>query len=356
MSRFIIIGLTPQGLALLRLLSRASHQVVAFSNSKNAVGFYSKYGEKILFSDAEDLKRKISAIVGKSDKPVKCIIASGELLALVLEEYPELYDICEVESGPYNLVKMLSYKNLMYDFAKGRGLITAKFCLLSEFDQECLNFPVILKRNYEINMPFKIKVIENEQDLVLFKEAIPAPLTKHILAQELIKLNPVLNLSCQVYLKSGEVQLDLCCIQERRISSGITSFLVEVDDENIRYILLDSAINLFSGTMYTGFAELEFLYSAADETLYFIEVNTRPCGLQSSLHHKFDGIESVFNERSPYSKIVRKPEKLFWINIARDIKSRIENRYFGKLWQFFFSKKDIFDWRDPVPFFMQFLR
>lgn len=356
MSKFIIIGLTPQGLALLRLLSRAGHQVFAFSNTKKAVGLYSKYGEKLFFSDIEDLKVKIASIVRKSGDPVKCIIASGELLALILEEYPELYAVCDVESGPFDLVKMLSHKSLMYDFATTRGLKTAKFSLLSNFYNGCLEFPVILKRNYEISTPFKIKIIESEAEFIAFKEMLPAALSRHILVQELIAADPVLNLSCQVYLRNGKIQFDLCCIQERRISSGITSFLVEVESAEIRSTLVEAASRLFADTKYNGFAELEFLYSTTEKNLYFIEVNTRPCGLQSSLHHKFKGIESIYNDNYTPSSVKRNPERLIWINILRDIRSRVESKYLGKPWQFFLAKKDIFDWRDPVPFFMQLIR
>ena len=55
----IIIGLTPQGLSVLRVLSRAGVDVVAFYMNKKNVGVHSKYGTKILFNDIHDLKNKI---------------------------------------------------------------------------------------------------------------------------------------------------------------------------------------------------------------------------------------------------------------------------------------------------------
>jgi len=51
----LVIGLTPQGLSVLRTLSRAGYKVFAFYNNKKQVGRYSKYGTKIFYQSISEL-------------------------------------------------------------------------------------------------------------------------------------------------------------------------------------------------------------------------------------------------------------------------------------------------------------
>ncbi|MFW5804644.1 MAG: hypothetical protein ACOCWG_05390 [bacterium] len=356
MQKIIIIGLTPQGLAMLRMLTRAGHEVIAFTNTKKTVGYYSRYGTKKIFSDIPDLKKQIHQITDKHSQKIKTIITSGELLALIIEEYPELYDLCDVESGPFELIKMLSHKDKMYDFAQSRGLNCARYKLLSEYKPGDLQFPVILKRNYEIPLFFKVKKIENEAEFLNFTSLIDIENRKHIIIQEYIDKEKILNLSIQAYLKNGKCLFSFICNQKRRLNSGITSFLEELDDTHVVRQLEKISGSFFNNTKYTGFAELEFIYTIKNEHFFFIEINTRTCGLQSTLNQKFKNMPELFADSCKQLNIVDTKKNITWVNFARDIKARIQNRDFKNLNQFFTAKKDIFDWHDLKPFIMQFFK
>lgn len=356
MSKIVIIGLTPQGLAMLRMLSRAGYDVIAFTKTKKAVGYYSKYGIKKIFDSTFDLKQQIEQIVKNSDAKVRCIITSGELLAMIIEEFPELYELCDVESGPLELIRTLSYKDRMYTFAQSRGLKCAKFKILSEYTSGDLHFPVILKRNFEIPLFFKVKKISNEEELILFTALISEEDKKYILIQEYIDSRKILNLSYQSYVRNGRFLLNFSCVQERRLSSGITSSLTELNDEKLLSRLNNVGKIFFRDTNYMGFSEIEFIYSKEDDQLYFIEVNTRTCGLQSVLNHKFENISDIYSNSTQQLKLIEGRKNLTWINITRDIKARIQTKDWNNLSQFFTAKKDIFDWKDIRPFIMQFLK
>jgi len=341
---------------MLRILSRAGHNVIAFANTKKAVGYSSRYGEKRIFSTLEELKKQISDITKSSNEKISCIITDGELLGSIVSNYPELYDICNVQSGPYSLVKMLAHKNLMYEFASSRGLNYARFVLLSEYKQGELDFPVILKRNFEIPLFFKVKKIESEEDFSEFVKKIKKEDYKHIMVQEYITDDPVLNISFQGYFINGACKCSFICSQDRRISAGITSYLNEIGDNEIKEMIKRKAETFFKESGYTGFTELEFLYSEETHEIYFIEINTRTCGLHSVLKFKYPDLPLLYDNINNPPELTENPALLSWINIARDIKARIQNKDFKNISQLFTSKHDVFDWHDLKPFFYQFVK
>ena len=356
MKKIIIIGLTPQGLAMLRILSRAGHQVIAFTNTKKVVGYYSKYGDKRIFNDVVNLKSQIEKIVKAETKKIDCIITSGELLALIISEYPELYDICNVQSGPLHLVKMLSHKNQMYDFATSRGLKSAKFKTLYEYKPGDLKFPIILKKNYEIPLFFKIKKINSDYELSIFSKKIDTNNYKDILIQEYINIENYIFITYQAYLHYGEIKCYFIARQTRRLSTGLTCFIEEIKNNNLRKKIKNLSENLLVKTNYNGFIEVEYIYNTDNEDIIFMETNTRPCGTHSAFSYKFNNLHELFNQINNPPNLITNNKKIVWINIARDIKARLINKDFRHLSQFFKAKRDILDKDDLKPFIMQFFK
>jgi len=356
MKPFILIGLTPQGLSMLRLLSRAGFQVIAFTNTRSDVGYSSKYGEKYLFKNIEDLKTRITQISRDSEEKINCIITSGELLSLVLTNFPELYNLCEVQSGPYSLIKMLSNKKLMYGFAQTNEFKCAKYTLLSDYKKGDLIFPIILKRNIEIPLFFKTKKIISESELSEFMIKIDKKVFENILVQEYITIRNCKDISAQAYLFRGEIKASFVCYQERRLKIGITSFLKEINDEKITSMVIEKTRTFFKDTKYTGFCELEFMFDLDSNELFFIEVNTRTCGLHSVMKKKFQNLSQLYLNIDNPPTLMGTTKPITWINIARDIKVRLQNKDFRNLSQFFNSDYDIFDFQDWKPFFYQFIK
>lgn len=356
MKPFILIGLTPQGLSMLRLLSRAGYKVIAFTNTKSAVGYGSKYGEKYVFNSIEDLKTSITKITGEYEGKLHCIITSGELLSFVLNGYPELYDLCEVQSGPLELIKMLSNKKKMYEFAASKGLNCAKHTILRDYVSGELSFPVILKRNIEVPLFFKTKKIESEEELTRFMLKIERHNFQHILVQEYITIEKFKEISIQAYLHQGEMKGCFLCYQERRLSSGITSFLKEVKEPDVLAMVTEKTRTFFSNTGYTGFCELEFIYDLNTRDLHFIEVNTRACGLHSVLNKKFSNLQEVLLHIDNPPELESRSGTISWINVGRDVKARIQKKDIKNLLQFFTSKHDIWDINDLKPFFYQIIK
>lgn len=353
----IILGLTPQGLSLLRILSRKGVDVVAYCNSKRNVGYYSKYGKKIVFDGIDDLKQKIKDNLFHLDYKPLCYITSGELLATVLRDFRELYDLCEVISSPYETIEMLAHKDRMYSVAMEKGFCVAPFCTLDKLDSFQLNFPIFVKRNYEISLFFKAEKINSQEEFDLLLSKIEDYQKKDILVQQFIDI-PSENLkeiSAQFYFCKSSVKGALIAYQTRKLKKGLTASLIEITDKKLLSIIFILCTAYMNNLEYTGFAEFEFMYDAMEEKLFFLEVNTRTCGEQSAMNHKFSNLADVLLNPFNAPNLNVKIEKLYWMNIIRDIRVRLQKRDFTRLGDIFRSKYDIFDIRDIKPFFRQIL-
>lgn len=353
-----VLGLTPQGLSVIRTLARAGHRVLAFGTSKRQVGYHSRYGEKYIFYSVEELKQMVNMhLKTLSEKPL-CYITSGEILALVLENYPELYDICEVISSPYHIVRRLAHKDQMYQIAEQKGFVVAPYRTLDKLQSpEELKYPVFLKRNYEIPLFFKAERIDSAAILTSYMQRIPKGDYKHILVQDYITIDKkdLVEISAQGFYSCGILKGILVGHQKRKLKIGLTSCLVELND----VVLVDNITRLCKSFMkdlvYTGFAEFEFMYDQKDAVLYFVEVNTRTCGSHSALTYKYLDISQAI--LSPYDcvDLVTRNRRVIWISLLRDIRVRLEQKNFSGLLDIFKSSYDIFSWDDPMPFFRQII-
>lgn len=354
--KYIILGLTPQGLAILREIGKAGADVTAFYNSKKNVGCHSKYGKKIFYDSIAELREYINEILSECDSRPICYITSGEILASVLREYTDLYNQCDVYSGPYPIVEMLAHKDRMYEYAEKKGFNVAKYRTLDKYSEGCLKYPIFLKRNYEIPLFFKAVKINTPEDLQSYKERIPEENLKDVIAQEFIDIpkKNLINISCQGFWTDGRCNGLFIANQKRKLSKGLTACVEEILDTLICTQMKDLTDNFMRDIEYNGFAEFEFMYDSKNNLLWFVEVNTRTCGEQSALHHKFSNISEVILHPDKFTELKPKTKCLHWMNIQRDIRARIESGDFQHPFDIFRSKFDILNWNDPKPFFRQF--
>ena len=355
-NKVLVLGLTPQGLSVLRVLAREGVEVISFYNNQRNVGRYSKYGEKIFFEDIDDLKDKIMELLRTLNYKPLCYITSGEILASVLRDFPEIYSLCRVISGPYEVIEKLAHKNIMYDIAIAKGLNVARFITLDKYSKGDLNFPLFIKRNYEISLFFKADLIPDEKKMNEYLRKIKPEQKKDIILQEYISI-PDSNLneiSVQTFFVKGEPKGFLICNQKERLSKGLTAYLEEIDDLEIRNKMKTLCSSFMRDLHYTGFAEFEFMYDTQKKELFFIEVNTRTCGLQSSLNHKFSNLGQILKSPFDAPPLIERQNHLKWINIQRDLRARFQKKNFSNLSIFYQSSYDILDFDDIRPFIRQF--
>ena len=358
MKPIIVIGLTPQGLSVLRVLAQAGRKVIALYQNKKNVGVNSKYGTKIQFNDSNELKQKINEITSKHKEKLLCYITSGEMLAMILREYKELYEVCDVIAGPFETIEKLAHKDIMYQIAIEKGFKVAKHFTLDKFREGDLAYPIFMKRNYEIPLFFKAAKIENKQEFDTYMAKIKEEEKKDILVQEFINIHrkQLMEITAQAFFSQGEMKGVFIANQERRLNKGLTSYIEEVTDKDIVSLISKLVHDFMQDLKYIGFAEFEFMYNKESKELYFVEVNTRTCGLQSSLAHKWSNITEAMT--NPYNAPVleaRSKKPLRWMNITRDIRVRLQKRDLSNILDIFRSKYDILTLKDIKPFISQFL-
>ena len=354
--KYIVIGGTPQGLEAVRLLGRAGVKPFVFCRHKRQVAYHSRYGIKRLYESAGHLREQIGQIIESGiGKPI-CFICSGEALALILREYPELYGICHVFSGPYEFVSQMAHKDLMYARGIERGLHIAPFITLDKCVPEELTFPVIVKRNYEIEIFFKVAYIDNIDDFRALADKIPEKDYPDIIVQQKINIpqEHLREVSCQTYFVDGTIKGCLITDQLRRANKGLTSYITETDDSALTSQIREICSTYMEGSGYDGFAEFEFMCDTASGEIFFIEINTRTCGLQSSMHLKYENIADAFLYPGQNITLRERPGRVRWMNIARDVKIRLQKKDFKNLSQIFHAGFDVFDTRDIMPFIRQF--
>lgn len=353
----IIIGLTPQGLSVLRVLSRAGTDVVAFYISKKNVGVHSKYGTKILFNDIPDLKNKIHELVRKLEYKPLCYITSGELLALILREYKELYEECEVISGPFEVVELLAHKDKMYEIARKKGFEVSSYKTLDKYVEGDFNYPLFIKRNYEIPLFFKAACVKDKDEMQSYLEKIHDFQKKDIIVQNYIDIpkEDKLEISAQVFYDNGSLKGCLISEQYRRLKKGLTSMIIELDEGSVKNKIKQMCMDFMSDLQYTGMAEFEFILNKKNNELFFVEVNTRTCGLQSSFAHKFYNLAEILIDPHNGTILQSTIPKIKWMNITRDIRARLQKKDFRKLYEVFLCKYDILDFKDPMPYIRQLL-
>ena len=327
MKPIIVIGLTPQGLSVLRVLSQAGKEVIALYQSKRNIGVKSKYGTKIQFNDSNELRDKINEITSKHQEKLLCYITSGEMLAMILREYKELYEVCDVIAGPFETIEKLAHKDIMYQIAIEKGFKVAKHFTLDNFREGDLAYPIFMKRNYEIPLFFKAAKIEEKKEYDGYMSRIKEKEKKDILVQEFINIpsKNLMEITAQAFFTCGKMQGVFIANQERRLKKGLTSYIEEITDKDIHSHISTLANNFMHDLNYTGFAEFEFMYNKENKELYFVEVNTRTCGLQSSLNHKWSNLADVLvNPHNAPVLVARSNKPLRWMNITRDIRVRLQ--------------------------------
>lgn len=353
----IILGLTAQGLALLRSLSRNGFQVTAFYQNPKNVGVYSKYGTKIRFDEIEDLKIHINSLISKWGYKPLCFITSGELLAQILQLYPELYELCNVSSGPHEVVEMLAHKDKMYCLAKQKGFTVARYTTLDKYTEGDFDYPLFMKRNFEIPLFFKAVKVKDREAMSAFLSQIKEAEKQHIIVQEWINIPKpdLMNITGQAFYNHGVAKGHFVANQIRKLKKGLTSYLEEITDEKLVKRIIEAMDSFMYDLGYNGFAEFEYMYDRDNEILYFLEVNTRTCGSHSSLNYKFKNIATVVVNPETNENLVSVEKPVKWMNIIRDIRCRFETKDFGHLGEFVHCNYDILDKYDLGPFLHQLL-
>lgn len=354
----ILIGLGPQGLFLMRELSRKGYSVIALGE-KNEIGAHSKYGRKILIKNREDLGTNLRKLESKGSERKECYITSGFYLSYLASHHPELWKIFDMKPSPYESVKLLINKLSTYELADSINIKVLNSDLFSDIDISEIDYPVIAKWNEDIHLfskpGFKTAIIENMEQAKQFSLKYSGEEKKYITVQRYLGDNLDDNISYGGYYKEGECLAGILVQQKGQYPLGLSSYVKEYCGEKSE-TLIEMARNLFMKMKYTGFGEAEFKYDRKTGSFFLLEVNPRTWGWIKILKQKYPDIADLIAGK----KITPGNRDCKWVNILRNIKYVLSSLSFHSVRMFFESINgsvyDVWDTRDMKPFFYQIIR
>jgi len=361
-AKVIIVGAGPQALFLLREFTRSGLSILLLGR-KNEIAMHSKYGEKIRIEQEEDLIKILKQLARENEKWT-CFVASGFYLAYLLNHYPEFYQDYQVFPNDLDAVTKLISKSKTYQLAEVHGLNHPKSYLLKQVEEmpdwTIIHFPQIVKWDRDIHLftkpRFKTAILNTMDELSQLIQTCSSKEKEVLIIQDYLGANLKNNFSFGAYVHKGEIEVGICVNEVRHYRSGVSSLVEEYTGEYAREIELKASL-LLAQTNFTGFLDVEFkIYQGH---IYLLEVNPRPFGFIRILKLKYlDLIPFVLGTKSSPAK---NPKQVKWINILRDLVLVLKNPKYlfhmlSVLLDFGRRTFDIWDSRDPKPFFYQLKR
>lgn len=344
----VLLGLTPQGLALLRAFSQIGFSVLAVGR-KEDVGIHSRYGKIIRLEQMNDLNHLLEPFLCDA---VRIHITSDIFLNHVIDNYYSLFTRFSVYPGYESAIIFRDKKNTAA-LASTLKIPSPKSFFLDRASLQNYDiFPSIIKWN-QTKKPtaFKTAIVHSHEDLQAFLNAIEY--TEDLIIQPYIPGGTEVDISYAGFFENGVEQLGIGISQKRQYPSGLSSFVEEYNGK-FETRLKAIAYRLMEHTKFSGFVEVECRIDLKNDSLSLIEVNPRACGWIKILMNDFQRV-LLHKEISDGKK------KASWVNLVRDMRAILSHVRSHGLDAAFVKQvakdylgvpvTDIFSVYDPKPFF-----
>jgi len=325
----IIIGLTPQGLFLLREFGNMGLPIYALAKKEEA-GIYSKYGNIFIMDSKKDfvsnIEKFITSIDAHGNKP-RCYIAGGVFLKLIIEKYPELFRRMNIKPSPLKALNILTKKTSTYRLANSFGIRTPNTRSLMELLENKnllndMNLPLIAKWNeipVDIFRPKKIWLIREKKDLIEIGKCTNEDHKKSLIVQEFIGKSFESSISYGGYYVNGKEKAGIIVKQIRQYPSGISSYVKEYAGKFSNQAR-NQATQIIQKLNFSGFCEFEYRICDKTDKLYLIETNPRPWGWIKILKLKYPQFEELLKYPDDPSPLTSVNNNCKWFNIQRDFR------------------------------------
>lgn len=353
----VILGLRKQALPIVRAIAQVSYlDLYCFIDSrkpKEEVA-YTRYGMKVMFSSSLDLQTKLERIQESYTPKLNVFIIAAYLLTEIRECYSSIYDRYNVFSSPLEWINIFTDKYQMYSWVQQYGIETVPAVPLLQYKPGCLKFPLVLKRNIEHVLSFKIKILYNQNEFDSFVSAMPDN-ASHVIVQELVQGMKEKDLSYQGYLFQGRVKGRIVLEEVRHFPEGISCYLQELEGNLMKRVVASSETFLLE-TKYSGFIQIDYKYLETEDRLIIMDINARTPASHSAFSHKFINYNQLFTFSDEPPMLCPKKGLIKWVNVVSDIVCNIKKKEYKGLFEIIFAKWDIWSWRDPFPFCISVLQ
>lgn len=277
----------------------------------------------------------------------------------------------QVAVPSWDVVELFYDKRKTKEIAESLNIPAPRTWLLKsveDIDTLDIDFPVIIKpairdRFYPATKK-KAILIDNRHELYKeFKAGCQVVDPSELMIQDLIPGGPENLYSFCPFFKDGSVHARVIARRTRQhpMDFGHASTFVETVDIPE---LEELGTRLLAAADYHGICEVEFKHDRRDGKYKLLEVNTRAwgwhsIGLGAGVNFPYLLYKDLIGEEVP---IIRNVEQMKWLRLSTDLPTALKEISKGKLsFSEYISslrgKKEfaIFSWRDPLPFFMEFV-
>jgi len=286
----IVLGLSPNGLSIVRSLEPFGMSLIGIARNKMEIGRHSRYLTAIVIlendSDSHILKALTKIRYSCNEKPI-LLFENDFFVSFADRNRSPLNELFEFNIHPNKFSEVFSNKNSMVDLAQNFGLNTPKTVLFFD-NQICfselqkITFPCVLKpinsnvKNWEIGK--KIVIVANYLELSEFLRS-RTYLSGKIIIQESISGSDSDIFQCHEYCNKKQEILDICItrkIHQYRPKYGVGSKVISYYSSRLQ----NYVSKFLSDIGYTGAISIEFKFDRKQNKLFFIEMNPR-----RTLHH-----------------------------------------------------------------------
>ena len=375
----IVLGMEITGLAVTRALGRQNIPVIGVDFNHYKIGSLSKYCKRMRCPDPRSSECEfVDSLLSLSKQlPTKGVLfPTNDRLALLISKYRNLLGNYYLFSIPEDgIIEKINNKLEFYHLALKHGIPAPTTYYAEDLDSlkhiaKQIRYPCVIKPklNYYFEA-LKIKALKCTEHAELLRNFQRIrKVTCNILIQEVVMGKNDQQFSLCSYLNKDFEPLAL--FTSRKIRQYPLEFGVGTLVESC-YVpeILELGISLLKKLRYCGISEIEFRKDTEDSKFKVIEINTRPWD-QIGLAYK-SGINLpliAYNDLVGHSlaKVDAFKTNIKWLRFWSDFRTSFGKSGYLSSGELTFQdwlrslrgEKDhaIFDWDDPKPFFISFLR
>ena len=360
----VVFGLGPAGLALSRVLSRASRDVYAVCRPDDIGKYSNSLRGYIVAKEAGDILRYLASLASCAEhygKP-ECWIASDQYLTMILDNRSEFEDIVAFAKPGLDFFSEFNDKELAFARCREVGVNVPERAALNAVmaGGAEISFPLVVKPRVKSLFAVddgvgKIRIVEDRVELEDIAGGIVAcgASTAAYECEPYIVGNNWNEIGYGGYAANGVMLADIAVRQFKQYPQGVACAVIEVTDPALVGRVRVEAGKLIKANNYTGFIQFDMKVDQTSNSLYVLDVNPRPWGSVGVLLRKYPDIARCISDRSaagPCSK------PLYWHSLLKEILAQgndLNTVVDASAKRGFVRVLDLWDSADPKPFLMQ---
>lgn len=359
----VVFGLGPAGLALARVLRRASRAVYAVCRTDDIGRYSNTLSGFTVAKEPSEVLRYLYTLDSCSEqgKP-EGWIASDQYLTMILENRSDFESALSfVEPG---LDFLSEFNDKERAFARcseadmnipQRATLEAVMAGRSE-----IAFPIVVKPREKTLFAVddgvgKIRIAEDRstlEDVARGVESCGAVLSAYE-CEPYISGSNWNEIGYGGYAADGAMLADIVIRQFKQYPQGVACAAIELDDTDLLHRVRYEARKLVESMGYTGFIQFDMKVDEVTNALYVLDVNPRPWGSVGVLLRKYPDLPRCVADRVAVGST---PRPLYWHSPLKEVlaKGNSANASVDSAAKKGFARVlDLWDPSDPKPFLVQ---